>query len=189
MSRLGGGCCAQIWSIFFAVFQCLFLSFIYPFNSFDCKQLICEPISGFLICLFFAPLIICRGSMEVPWCKCEYFFLSFYHIGICLFCMFFFAPRLDGGAVVQALQLTSSAVDLPPSAHVDTGKKQFNWEHQMNFHNITSYIIIESQSGMTCQNNVPNTFQWMVLNSQHFVTFTNMIALTNIFNITLLEKV
>ena len=29
-------------------------------------------------------------------------------------------PRLDGGAVVQALQLTSSAVDLPPSAHMDT---------------------------------------------------------------------
>ena len=36
------------------------------------------------------------------------------------FVCIFFAPRLDGGAVVQALQLTSSAVDLPPSVHMDT---------------------------------------------------------------------
>ena len=54
--------------------------------------------------------------------------------GICLFprhfCLFIFfclfdqMPRLVGGAMVQALQLTSSAVDLPPSVHRDDARKK-----------------------------------------------------------------
>ena len=89
--------------------------FIYPFDPFDLKQSICEPIDFSASCPFdqMSRLDRCVGI-------CLLSFPSF--VFVCLFFFFLFdqMPRLDGGAVVQALQLTSSAVGLPPSVHMDT---------------------------------------------------------------------